>query len=63
MTVSDVYTDIIKCEKIYGKLIKDGCYTKENLSSDDLQDIRILLANHRYMLLNMKIKEENNEEK
>lgn len=57
MTVSEVYDDIIKCEKIYGKLIKDGCYTKENLNSDDLQDIRILLANHRNMLLNIKIKE------
>ena len=58
MTVGDVYNDITKCERIYGKLIKDGCYTKENLNSDDLQDIRILLANHRDMLLSIKIKED-----
>jgi len=60
MTVRDVYDDIIKCEKIYGKLIKDGCYTKENLNTQDLQDIRNLLANHRDMLFNMKIKEVDN---
>lgn len=58
MIVSDVYNDVIKCEKIYGKLIKDGCYTKENLSTEDLKDIRNLLYDHRNMLLKMKIKEE-----